>query len=157
MANPCILAINPGTTTTRCALFTDVGNGSVVVRAEQNIDHDEIQMAAFVSISDQLGYRTACVQDFLDQHLGDDHLIACGGRGGMLTPVPAGVIAVNDDLIDFALNRPVYRHASNLGAPLANGIATRLGIPAFIVDPVSVDELADVARVSGFDEIPRMR
>ncbi|WP_289044079.1 butyrate kinase [uncultured Aliiroseovarius sp.] len=155
MADGCILAINPGTTTTRCALFADQGNGSVDLIAEQGLDHDETQMVGFATIADQLDYRTACVNAFLDEHLDGRNLVGCGGRGGMLTPVPAGVIRVNDDLVDFALHRPVYRHASNLGAPLAKGIAQPLGIPAFVVDPVSVDELPDIARVSGFAEIPR--
>ncbi len=155
MSKNCILAINPGTTTTRCALYDAPDRGPISLLAEQNLDHDETRMSEFATIPDQLSYRTSCVQDFLSAHLGEGRLVACGGRGGMLTPVPAGVIAVNDALVDFALHRPVYRHASNLGAPLASGIAKPLGIPAFIVDPVSVDELSDIARVSGFDEIPR--
>ncbi|WP_323036390.1 butyrate kinase [Pararhodobacter sp.] len=73
----------------------------------------------------------------------------------MLSPVPAGVIAVNQALVDFALYTPVYRHASNLGAPLALAIAQDHKVEAFIVDPVSVDELPEVARLSGFPELPR--
>ncbi len=154
MSRDVILAINPGTTTTRCGLFALVADGVEMV-AEHNLDHDEKDMAQFVSIPDQLAYRTECVQGFLDAQLGDGILVACAGRGGMLTPVPSGVIAVNDALVDFALHRPVYRHASNLGAPLASGVAKARGLPAFIVDPVSVDELPPVARVSGFEEMPR--
>jgi len=73
----------------------------------------------------------------------------------MLSPVPAGVIAVDEALVDFALHRPVHHHASNLGAPLARLIALAAGCPAFVVDPVSVDELPPVARVSGCPDIPR--
>jgi butyrate kinase len=62
---------------------------------------------------------------------------------------------VNDALVEFALHTPVYHHASNLGAPLAQAVAKQHGVDAYIVDPVSVDELPDVARISGFPEIPR--
>lgn len=154
MTQEAILSINPGTTTTRCGLFTLVDSG-VDMLAEHNLNHDEATMARFATIPDQLEYRTACVQRFLDAHLGDRRLVACAGRGGMLTPVPAGVIEVNDALIEFALHRPVYRHASNLGAPLAARVARPRGLPAFIVDPVSVDELPPIARVSGFADISR--
>lgn len=114
-------------------------------------------MAGFSGIADQLGYRADCVASFLAGAMPDNgKLVACAGRGGMLTPVPAGVIAVNEALVEFALHYPVYHHASNLGAPLANSIARKFGIPAFIVDPVSVDELPPVARVTGCPELPRL-
>lgn len=155
MARNLILAINPGTTTTRCALF-EISGDNLLPIAEQNLDHDEIQMARFSGIADQFGYRADCVASFLAGAMQDGgQLVACAGRGGMLTPVPAGVIAVNDALVEFALHSPVYHHASNLGAPLANSIADKYGVPAFIVDPVSVDELPPVARVTGCLELPR--
>lgn len=150
-----ILAINPGTTTTRCALYA-VTDGGLSVAAERVLEHDEAEMAGFATIADQLEYRTACVTGFLEPAMrGGDRLAACGGRGGMLTPVPAGVIEVNAELVDFALHRPVHHHASNLGAPLAHAIALRHGVRAFVVDPVSVDQLPPVARITGCPEIPR--
>ncbi len=155
MMREVILAINPGTTTTRCALYS-VRDARLECLVEETLEHDEARMAEFAEISDQLVYRSDCVAAFLQANMcRNDHLIACAGRGGMLTPVPSGVIAVSDDLVDFALNRPVYKHSSNLGAPLANSIAAPLGIPAYIVDPVSVDELPPVARVTGCTELPR--
>jgi butyrate kinase len=150
-----ILAINPGTTTTRCALFALDGAG-VEPMAEQTLDHDEAAMAGFPTIASQLEFRSGHVAAFLEAHLSPEHrLAACAGRGGMLTPVPAGVIAVNDALVEFALETPVYQHASNLGAPLAHRIASARAIPAFVVDPVSVDQMALVARISGVAELPR--
>ncbi|MCI2400921.1 butyrate kinase [Aliiroseovarius subalbicans] len=150
-----ILAINPGTTTTRCALY-GVQDDTLDCVVETTLEHDEQRMAQFADISYQLDYRSECVAAFLQEHMSrDDRLIGCAGRGGMLTPVPSGVIAVNDELVDFALHRPVYKHSSNLGAPLAHSIANPLGLQAFIVDPVSVDELPDVARISGCKELPR--
>lgn len=149
-----ILTINPGATTTRIGLFAPDG-GQVYPVLQETVEHDEAALAGFPTIAAQLGFRAAAVHSFLDAVPGDVRLAAVAGRGGMLCPVPAGVIAVNADLVDFALHRPVYHHASNLGAPLADAIARAHGCPAYIVDPVSVDELPPVARVSGFPEIPR--
>lgn len=154
MGKDLILTINPGTTTTRIGLFEPVG-AEVKPVLEQTIDHDEKIMAGFAGIADQLDFRAAAIAGFLDAVPGGVRLAAVSGRGGMLSPVPAGVIAVNDALVQFALHTPVHHHASNLGAPLAGRIAATAGCPAFVVDPVSVDELPPVARVSGCPEIPR--
>ena len=154
MQNGVILTINPGTTTTRIGLFAPDGP-EVVPVVEQTIEHDEAVMARFGGIADQLPYRAAAIAGFLAAVPGRVGLVAVAGRGGMLTPVPAGVIAVNEALVDFALHSPVHQHASNLGAPLASRIAAAAGCPAFVVDPVSVDELPPVARVSGCPELPR--
>ncbi|GAB4291452.1 MAG: hypothetical protein Kow0058_10360 [Roseovarius sp.] len=74
----------------------------------------------------------------------------------MLTPVPAGVIAVNEALVHFALHTPMHHHAGNLGAAPVWHVAQRHGAPAFVVDPVGVDEFSPLARISGFAEIPRV-
>lgn len=112
-------------------------------------------MAQFETIGAQLDFRTIAIRQFLDGLSGDVQLAAVSGRGGMLSPVAPGVIAVDDGLVEFALHTPVYHHASNLGAPLAQRIAIQYDCPAFVVDPVSVDELPPVARVSGCPDIPR--
>jgi butyrate kinase len=149
-----ILSINPGTTTTRCALYAWT-KGDLTPISEATLDHDEVQMARFQSIPEQLHFRARCVATFLEGIKVPFKLIACAGRGGMLTPVPAGVIRVDRDLVNFALYSPLHQHASNLGAPLADAIATAHGVPAFVVDPVSVDQFAKVARISGVPELPR--
>ena len=154
MPKSLILTINPGTTTTRIGLFLPQG-AEVRPVLDETIDHDETVMAGFDSIAAQLPFRAAAVQSFLDAIPGGVRLATVAGRGGMLSPVPAGVIAVDDGLVDFALHRPVHQHASNLGAPLAQRIARAAGCAAFVVDPVSVDELPPVARVSGCPDIPR--
>jgi butyrate kinase len=154
MSKSLILTINPGTTTTRIGLFLPEGD-EVRPVLDETIDHDETVMSRFDSIAAQLPFRAAAVQGFLDAIPGGVRLAAVAGRGGMLSPVPAGVIAVDDALVDFALHSPVHHHASNLGAPLAQSIARVAGCPAFVVDPVSVDELPPVARVSGCPDIPR--
>lgn len=149
-----ILTINPGTTTTRVGLFAPEGAGVRPVH-EATIEHEETVMAGFAAIADQLDYRAASLRDFLDAHLQGARLVAVAGRGGMLSPVPAGVIGVCPDLVGFALHTPRHHHASNLGAPLAHAIAAQAGCPAYVVDPVSVDELPPVARVSGCPDIAR--
>ena len=154
MTQSLILTINPGTTTTRIGLFAPDG-AEVRPFLDETIEHDETVMNGFDSIAAQLPFRTAAIHQMLAGISGDIRLAAVSGRGGMLSPVPAGVIEVNDALVDFALQDPVHHHASNLGAPLAQQIARTAGCRAFIVDPVSVDELPPVARVSGFPGIQR--
>ncbi|HRO12436.1 butyrate kinase [Amaricoccus sp.] len=149
-----ILTINPGTTTTRLGLFEARG-GEVRPLLERTIEHEEAAMAGFAAIADQLDFRTEAILKFLGDVPEGGALAAVAGRGGMLSPVPAGVIAVDAVLVDFALHTPVHHHASNLGAPLTWRVAAAHGCPAFVVDPVSVDELPPVARVSGCPDLPR--
>ena len=157
MQNKLIITVNPGATTTRCAIY-ETSNGSVAGIAEEVIEHGDGELARFDAISKQLEYRYRLVFEFVRQHVNDDNraaLVACAGRGGMLTPVPPGVIKVNDDLVRFSLETPVYEHASNLGAPLAHRLAGVYGVDAFIADPVGVDEFTDMARISGSPEFHR--
>jgi len=149
-----ILSINPGTTTTRCGFYQYLG-GEVVPIAERTLNHDETQIASFAGIADQLQFRAECVNAFLEEVAGDFQVLAFAGRGGMLPPVPSGTIEVCTEMAEFLLHTPVYHHASNLGAPLANEMAARYGVRAFVVDPVSVDEFPPVARVSGHKRLKR--
>ena len=157
MQSKLVITVNPGATTTRCAIY-ETGNDAVSCTAEKVIEHRDSELARFGAISDQFEYRYRLVHDFVQRHLNDDNrsgLVACAGRGGMLTPVPPGAIRINEDLVRFSLETPVYEHASNLGAPLAYRLAGEYGVEAFIADPVSVDELPDIARVSGSPEFQR--
>lgn len=153
--NGVILTINPGTTTTRCAMY-EIEGGLVTAISEESIEHPDSEIEKFNNIPEQLDYRFKLVQEFIDknpQH--SKRIIACVGRGGMLTPVPAGVIKINPELVRFCLESPVYNHASNLGAPLAYQAAKLFSVEAFIADPVSVDEFSPVARISGSTEFSR--
>ena len=121
MQSKLIITVNPGATTTRCAIY-ETNNGFVSCTAEKVIEQGDSELARFESISDQYEYRYRLVSDFVRRHINDDNrsdLVACAGRGGMLTPVPPGVIRINEDLVRFSLETPVYEHAGNLGAPLA--------------------------------------
>lgn len=155
MENELIFTVNPGATTTKCALYA-VKNDVVHEYASEGIEHPDNVINGFESISQQVDYREKSVRAFIDRSAEKgDRIIACAGRGGMLTPVPSGVIEVNDELVDFSLFTPVYQHASNLGAPLAYRIAKTHSVKAYIADPVGVDEFTEIARISGSPQFPR--
>ncbi len=155
MSSELIFTVNPGATSTKCALY-EVSGESLHCRQETVIEHPDAILAKFSGIAEQLEYRYQRVKQFLNEGLkANDRLIACAGRGGMLTPVPSGAILISQELVDFSMNTPVYQHASNLGAPLAYLVAKGRGINAYIVDPVSVDEFSPVARISGSPDFTR--
>ncbi len=157
MSADLVIAINPGTTTTRCAAYLRPAD-KVSELLATTFEHDDAALARFAGIAEQFEYRLERVRAFARELLAgrpDIRLVACAGRGGMLTPVPAGVIQVNEALVRFSLETPVYQHASNLGAPLAFALAEGSGCPAYIADPVSVDELVPEARLSGAPDFPR--
>jgi len=150
-----IFTVNPGATSTKCALY-EVVKENLKELSSDTIDHRSEILAKFKNISAQLDYREELVRNFIKTYLPiKGKIVACAGRGGMLTPVPSGVIKINEELLDFSLNRPVYQHASNLGAPLAYRVAQTYKVEAFIVDPVSVDELSPLARISGSPDFER--
>lgn len=150
-----IFTVNPGATSTKCAFYQKIDN-KIKSIASQTIDHDDQTIEKFKSVSDQIDYRAEIVKEFIKNNLPKKaEIVASAGRGGMLTPVPSGAIKVNEQLVDFCLNDPVYYHASNLGAPLAYQVAEKYNVDAFIVDPVAVDEFSNVARISGCKDFPR--
>ena len=146
-----ILTINPGSTSTKIALFED--ETPVFV---ETIHHSSQEIAAFEHIADQYEMRHETIAALL-QEKGVDlkALDAVVGRGGVLRPIPSGTFAVNEKMLG-ELRAPKEReHASNLGAILAYEIASAAGTSAFIVDPVCVDEFDPIARVSGLPDIER--
>lgn len=146
-----ILAINPGSTSTKIAVFD--GREPVFV---ENIPHSASDLAGFRRIADQYALRREAVVSCLAAHgIQVASLAAVVGRGGMLRPVPAGAFRVNDRMLEELRSHGPREHASNLGAIVAHEIASQAGISAFIVDPVSVDEFEPVARISGLPEIER--
>ncbi len=146
-----ILTINPGSTSTKIALYED--ETPVFV---ETIRHASQEIAALARIADQYTIRHQAIMTFLQEKgVTVETLDAVVGRGGVLQPIPSGTYRVNQKMLD-ELRAPKEReHASNLGAILANEIASAAGIPAFIVDPVCVDEFDPIARISGLPEIER--
>ncbi len=148
---PRILAVNPGSTSTKMALFLDDRETASKTRG-----HAPHELAGYPGLTDQCPWRTSMVYEFLGaQGVQVVDLHAVVGRGGMLRPVPGGVYAVTPRMLEDLRTGRYGEHASNLGAPMARDIADRAGCPAFIVDPVVVDELDDCARYSGVPQIPR--
>jgi len=146
-----ILAINPGSTSTKVAVYDD--RDPVFV---DTIAHSAADLAIYAHIADQYPLRRDAVLASLSNHnVSVSSLAAVVGRGGMLRPVPSGTFRVNQTMLDELIAPGPREHASNLGAIVAHEIASRAGIPAFIVDPVCVDEFEPLARISGLPEIER--
>lgn len=150
-----IFTVNPGATSTKCA-FYQIIKDEIKEIVTKTIEHSDKTINQFENVSAQVDYREELVRQFITKNLPENSdIIACAGRGGMLSPVPSGVIKVNKELVDFSLKTPVYQHASNLGAPLAYRVSQTYKVDAFIVDPVSVDEFTPVSRISGCPDFPR--
>ena len=146
-----ILIINPGNSSTKLALFDDE---SEVFRS--GIEHSNGDLMHYPHIYDQREYRRSLILDMLEQyHIPLDSIDAVIGRGGLLKPVAAGVYHVSPQLVEDAKNAAYGEHASNLGPVLSQDLAALAGCPAFIADPVTVDELIPEARLSGLKELPR--
>ncbi len=146
-----ILAINPGSTSTKLAAYE---NNNLLF--EETIRHDDQHLMEFANIVDQLSFRMEKIKEvFQERGFQPSTLNAVAGRGGMLKPLSSGTYLVNDYLLDDARSGKYGCHASNLGSILAAEIASAHKIPAYIVDPVGVDELVDEARISGLVDLER--
>ena len=122
-----LLVINTGSTTTKCSIYFINSATELDLFSANTIEHPDDLFNRFPSISDQIDYREKLVRSFFDVTLpvGAD-VLAVGALGGMLPPVPSGLISLNRELSDFSLKTPVYEHASNLGATLAFRIASTM-------------------------------
>ena len=146
-----ILVINPGSTSTKIALF----NLEAEEIASESVNHSTEELSQFHSIIDQAPERKKIVLGVLKKHnINLSSFKAVIGRGGIIKPLAAGTYLVNNKLINDLKNSPV-EHASNLGGIIAHEIAEEIGVPAYIADPVSVDEFTDIARISGLKGIER--
>ena len=147
-----VLVINPGSTSTKTALYTEVGE---LVRF--SLAHELGSLAHFPAIMDQLEYRKEAVLGaYRDvDAFSTRTLSAVAGRGGLLRPLSGGVYRVNSAMKADLRSARFGNHASNLGGLIADRIAREAGVEAFIVDPIVVDELSPLARFSGIPEIPR--
>jgi len=145
------LIINPGSTSTKIGVFEDE-----TLLFEETLRHSTEEIAQYASIVDQKDFRKEIITNLLASKDFDiNSLNMVVGRGGMLKPIPGGTYAVTDDLLEDLKIGKQGQHASNLGGILAREIGDSIGVPSFIVDPVVVDELCDVARYSGVPELPR--
>jgi butyrate kinase len=147
-----ILVVNPGSTSTKVALFS---NEQLLF--EKKIKHNNEELSIFPKIIDQYEFRLEMILNFLKEK-GIDYstLDAVVGRGGLLKPIASGTYRVNEKMLEDLRKGVSGEHASNLGGILASGIAKKLSIPAYLVDPVVIDEMKPIARISGMPEIPRV-
>ena len=147
-----ILVINPGSTSSKVALFS---NEQLLF--DKKIEHNSEELSVFPRIIDQYQFRLKIILNFLrEKGISLSTLDAVVGRGGLLHSIPSGTYRVNEKMLEDLRRGVMGEHASNLGGLLAQGIAADLSIPAYIVDPVVVDEMKSVARISGIPEIPRI-
>ena len=147
-----ILIINPGSTSTKIGVFEDETQ-----LMEETLRHSTEEIQSYESIYAQKDFRKKVILDVLAEKgvdLKDIDVVV--GRGGMLKPVQGGTYATTPALLEDLKVGFSGQHASNLGGILAHEIASEINVPSYIVDPVVVDELSDVARYSGHPLMPRI-
>ena len=146
-----VLVINPGATSTKIAVFDE--DKQVF---KKGIDHSAQELDQFDRVIDQADYRQKAILDAVAEsgyQLSDFDAVC--GRGGLYRAIPSGTYAVSDAVMRDVEQAPYGEHPSNLGAYLAKKLGDMVGIPAFFVDPVCVDEMTEVAHISGFREFRR--
>ncbi len=145
-----ILALNPGSTSTKLALYEDERP-----LLELTLRHSTEEVSRFANVIDQLDWRRGLILESLrDNGFGLGELSAVIGRGGLIRPVTAGVYEVNSRM-RYDLRNAQMKHACNLGGLLAAQIAHMAKVKAYIADPPVVDEMDDVARITGMPMCPR--
>ena len=146
-----LLIINPGSTSTKIGVYED--EKEVLV---ETLRHSTEEIEQYDTIFDQFKFRKDIIVSVLKENgIEMSSFNAIVGRGGMLKPIEGGTYSINEALLEDLRVGVQGQHASNLGGIIANEIGKELGVPAFIVDPVVVDELEEVARLSGVLELPR--
>lgn len=157
--NERVLVLNPGTTSTKIGIFTRAGE-----ERSRNIHHGDEEIERFRGrpMLDRLGYRAGLIEaalveaGFTPKGKGTECWAAVAGRGGLLPPIECGTYLVDDAMVEELRRARRGEHASNLGAVLALRFARAAGVDAYIVDPVTVDEWQDCARLSGSPLIERV-
>ena len=147
-----VLVINPGATSTKVAVFEEEQE-----LLKKSIVHTAQELEGFDRVIDQADFRQRAVLEAVAEGgFSLEDFDAVCGRGGLYRPIPSGTYAVSDRVMQDVEQAPYGEHPSNLGAYLARRIGDLVGIPAFFVDPVCVDEMTEVAHVSGFAEFRRL-
>ena len=146
-----ILVINPGSTSTKIGVYENE-----IPLFIETIDHSEEVLSKYKEIADQYEMRKELILSLLEENKVElNSLTAIAARGGLLPPVQSGAYKVNDDMVYQLRYHPQNEHASNLGAIIAYSISKELNIDSYVYDPVTVDELEPIARVTGLPEVER--
>ncbi|MCD6449344.1 MAG: butyrate kinase [Thermotogaceae bacterium] len=146
-----ILVINPGSTSTKIAVFEDENEVF-----SKRIDHPSKELGEFDRLMEQKDYRKQAIIETLREaefEISDFSAIAC--RGGILPPLAGGTYKVEENMVGYLSNESPVEHASNLAAVIGYELAKPYGIPVYITDPISVDEMIPEAKLSGIPEIER--
>jgi butyrate kinase len=153
MSKRLILLINPGSTSTKFSLFEED-----ISLFEKTLTHSLEEISGYAKITDQFHFRKDLIMKELEKRNTDlARLAAIVGRGGLIKPIESGIYEVNEKMIEDLKKGFLGQHASNLGGLIAHDIAVSLpNAKAYIVDPVVVDELQPVARITGHPEIERI-
>jgi butyrate kinase len=153
MANRLILAVNPGSTSTKFAVFEEEN-----LLFEKTLRHSVQELEPYLKITDQFHFRKdLIVKELTIRGIDFSRIVAIVGRGGLVKPIESGIYEVNERMKQDLEAGIMGEHASNLGGLIADDIASALpGAKAYIVDPVVVDELQPVARLSGHPAIKRL-
>lgn len=146
-----ILCINPGSTSTKLAVFD--GKNAIFTT---NITHENDELDKLGSVQGQFNYRLDMIMDKLKEEKIDlSTLDAVVGRGGALKPMEGGIFYINEDMLEDCSTSKYSEHPANLGCQIAKSIADEYGKPCYVVDPPLIDEFEDITRVSGFAPIKR--
>ncbi len=146
-----ILVINPGSTSTKIAVYEDKKRVF-----ESDIAHQVNELSVFDRIADQENFRKEKIlKKLIEASFKISDFTAIAARGGLLKSIPAGTYIINEEMVSDLKNCKFGEHASNLGAIIAFDLSKEYNIPAFIADPVSVDEFTELARLTGLKEIKR--
>ena len=146
-----ILVINPGGTSTKISVFEDEKE---VLKT--NITHTQDELKNFSNVFEQFGYRKNLIIKTLSENQFPIESFDCiVGRGGLMKAIEGGTYSVNDKMVEDMKNAINGEHPSNLGSVIAKDIGDQLGVPSFVVDPVSVDEFDDVSRITGISDIEK--
>ncbi|MCP4703837.1 MAG: butyrate kinase [candidate division Zixibacteria bacterium] len=147
-----IIVVNPGSTSTKVALF-DINNKCL---AESAVSHPSDQLAQFDNVADQFDLRLNGIESWLaEQDIDNTEVVAIAGRGAPMRPLESGIYNINEQMLDDLKNMRYSNHASNLGSIIAKHLGKKYNVFSIIVDPVTIDDFSDYARVSGIPEIER--
>jgi len=149
-----ILVINPGSTSTKVALYESVSAGKVREIATKSLTHSAEELDKFETTAAQEGFRANAVSEFLKEN-NVSELDCCAGRGAPVKALTAGSYGINETMLEELRTEKYSNHASNLGALIAHSVAEEFNCPSLITDPVSVDEFEPFSRYSGFPGINR--
>lgn len=150
-----VLVINTGSASTKIAVYE--GGEGVRARWSRTLEHPAAELASLDTTQRQLEVRTAAILKCLDgEGEASNVLDAVVARGGALRPMPGGVYLIDEALVDDITNRPALHHAANYSPPIAFALARERNIPAYLLDPITVDEFEPLARLSGLPHTPRL-